>query len=548
MWSILVSTALAGTLDLDPWDLVRVDDPEHPDALLRSARGSVLAAPPAEGAWRVEAVPENDRVERSDRAGRVALSAEVPSRALAPDEALEAMAIGPWHQAGIDGSRGGNPVRVAIFDSQWEGLGAALSEGRLQTTGGVSTHDCHAHLSCAPPIDDLQPAFSWESGGHGLACAEVLSTVAPGVRLYLVRVSSQTALENAVAWARREGIELVSMSLSFFNGSFYDGTGDLAELMGELHDGGALMVTSAGNYATQHWAGPFRDTDGDGAHEFSADWPRLPVYLGAGSYRFMVSWDDFARCGRTDLDAFVYDDAGLLVGRSERRQVEGEAGCEPVERVRVTMQAAGWAWLELRRVAGAADVRVDVLARGGRVWEPVAAGSVADPGTSASVLTVGAVQAEGYATNPAESFSSQGPTHAGLPKPDLTGPDGLSTSVYGPLGFFGTSASTPAVTGALALLMHASPTLRPAEAARRLREHTLAEGVVWTEADPALGAGKVRLASPSGAPASCATLPGPAALLLLPLAIRRRRPLQGATMVDEARHGAAPRSPRQAPT
>lgn len=537
----------ASGADLDPWDLVRVDQPDHPDALLSSSRGSVLATAPADMAWRVEEIPWPDLL--------LAEELGLPSTVEAPSgeggtawEALDAMSIRPWHEAGVDGGRGGDPVRVAIFDTQWGGLTLAGTEGPLAGNPLISSHDCHTHRSCEPAIDDLRPFFSWESGGHGLACAEVILAVSPGVRLYLVRVSTQTALENAVDWASREGIEVVSMSMSFFNGSFYDGTGPIAEIMDRLHAGGALMVTSAGNYSTQHWSGAFRDLDRDGTHEFSDERRTLPVYLGAGTYRFMLSWDDFDRCGRTDLDAYVYADDGRVIGRSERLQQEGE-DCEPVERVRVNAEVEGWTYLEVRRASGADDVRLDVLARGGQVWEGRPGGSVTDPGTHPAVLTVGAVRADGYLSNDAESFSSQGPTLGGLDKPDLAGPDGLSTSVYGPTGFYGTSASTPAVVGAIALLMDQDPGIDAFEAARRLRSHTLSDDqAVWAAADPALGSGKVRLASPEGG-SRCAggLFFAPGLLLLAGLRSGQRHRQAGKILLARTRPSrwdAQPRKPR----
>lgn len=281
-----------GSVGLDPWDLVRVDQPDHPDALVSSSTGSVLAAAPTDLPWRVEEVPWPDLLlaeELGEPPGGATTSDPASQEGGTAWEALDAMGIRPWHEAGIDGNRGGDPVRVAIFDTQWGGLTLAGTDGPLAGNPQISSHDCHIHRSCEPAIDDLLPAFSWESGGHGLACAEVLLAVSPGVRLYLVRVSTQTALENAVDWASREGIEVVSMSMSFFNSSFYDGTGPMAEIMDRLHAGGALMVTSAGNYSTQHWSGELRDLDGDGIHEFSDERRTLPVYLGAGTYRFMLS-------------------------------------------------------------------------------------------------------------------------------------------------------------------------------------------------------------------------------------------------------------------
>ena len=56
-----------------------------------------------------------------------------------------------------------------------------------------------------------------------------------------------------------------------------------------------------------------------------------------------------------------------------------------------------------------------------------------------------------------EPFSSQGPTNDGRIKPELAAPDGVTTMTYGSTNFYGTSASSPHVAGAAALLWSRSP-------------------------------------------------------------------------------------------
>ena len=91
-----------------------------------------------------------------------------------------------------------------------------------------------------------------------------------------------------------------------------------------------------------------------------------------------------------------------------------------------------------------------------------ATGSVTEPGSSPDALAVGAACWRGTAI---ESFSSRGPTIGGVIKPDLTGPDRVSTKTYGAAGstctaaggFPGTSAAAPHVAGAAALVKGAYP-------------------------------------------------------------------------------------------
>ena len=83
-------------LVVDPWSLVRVEDPNYPGAETHSATGSVLLEPPPPGiAWTEEDVPVTD--------------------SFVAEEALAALAVHPWHDGGFTGAG----VKVAVFDLQW---------------------------------------------------------------------------------------------------------------------------------------------------------------------------------------------------------------------------------------------------------------------------------------------------------------------------------------------------------------------------------------------------------------------------------------------
>jgi len=502
----------ASVLDDAAWELVRVDVPDHPEALISSERGSMLAGPPSDGvAYRPVSIPEVDT-------------------AYVAWEGVDALQTEAWVEAGYDGAG----VRVAVFDVQWFN-----AELRPEELGDVETWDCGAHDSCEIPMDTLRPWQSYEEGSHGVACAEVIRDLAPGVELHLVRVNGLTTLENAVGWAIRHDVDLISMSMSMFSESFYDGTGSVNELMGDLADAGVLMVTSSGNYADEHWVEQFRDDDLDGWHEFRGASEYLPVWLdGGGRGRLMVNWDQYHHCGDTDLDVYVWDADGNLAGRSEGRQIVEEKGCYPSERVSAYALTSGWHYLQVRRAAGDPAVRFSIFARGSTLYDAMPEGSIADPGTHPSVFTVGAVRASNYIGNSVEYFSSQGPTHGGLFKPDIAGPDGLSSSVYGATGFYGTSASTPAVTAALAILMSADPELGPYEAADRLMAYAVDERATFDAPDNALGAGYARLPPLQVGHRGCGDRPLLLPVLLWwPLAVLRRRlssspPLRSPTRCD----------------
>jgi subtilisin family serine protease len=494
-------------LPVDPWSLVRVDQPDLPGAEATSDRGSLLLEPPTDLPYRVEPVPEIDQIDASELD---------PEGLWLSEESRDVLRAQEWLDRGYDGEG----LKIAIFDVQWFNTEEGWHEAEL---GDYSTQDCFAHRSCELPMDTLRPRYSFEVGSHGVACAEVVRDLAPAAELFLVRVNGLTTLENASQWAARNDIDLVSMSLSFFNESFYDGTGPLNAAVAPIAAEGGLLVTSAGNYAMEHWSEPWNDLNLDGFHDFPWGYSYLPIYYGEGGQRLQLTWNDYANCGDADIDLYLYNDEGELLGRSNIRQSTDGDSCGPVERINFTMQEEGWTYLLVQLVHGDPRLEFDVMSRNGEVWQSMAGSSLTDPGSAADVFTVGAVRADGYATNGPESFSSHGPSHAGLPKPDIAGPDGLTSSIYGPVGFYGTSAATPAVTGALALVMSAFPEKSPREAADWLAAHAASERSGWQEADPGLGAGRARLPSPPGT--SNPICGGGGALLLMPLvgSLRRRR-------------------------
>jgi hypothetical protein len=97
-------------------------------------------------------------------------------------------------------------------------------------------------------------------------------------------------------------------------------------------------------------------------------------------------------------------------------------------------------------------------------WSPpleyfVPAGSIGSPASSPAAFAVGALC---WQSRSLEPYSSQGPTVDGRVKPDIVGHDSVSGSTYGgfsscPSAFAGTSASSPEVAGAAALVKQAYP-------------------------------------------------------------------------------------------
>lgn len=473
--------------------LIRVEDPDFPGAVARSATASLLTEPPPAGTpWSWEP--------------------DVRADGWPSYLTFDAVNAEEWHDAGFRGQG----VKAAIFDLHY--FGATLDDDVL---GPVDTWDCYAHASCELAFDAEKPQYGFEEGDHGFACAEIVHELAPEAELNLVRVNGLTTLQSAADWAIRHDIDVISMSLSFFNASMYDGTGPFADVVKRLVANDVLLVTSAGNSARQHWEGDWRDGDGDGRMDFDGDNGLLLDVN--GSVSVYVNWNEYGRCGDSDLAAKLYDAEGFIVGKSDAPQSREKDQCSPVERVSGSSDLGEPLRLEVRanRLV-TAGLHVHVFAQSGAILGSMPQGSIVDPGNHAGAFTVGAVRADGYLTNGVESFSSQGSAFNTALKPDIAGPDGLDATVYGAEGFFGTSAATPAVAGTVALLMSSQDGMTSREAADRLSAWALRDGETRLH-DDAVGAGKVRLPTLEHGVAGCGRGPLVALLPLLSLGRRRRR-------------------------
>jgi subtilisin family serine protease len=445
-----------------------VEEPNYPGGIIFSETATVLEGPPPDGvAYRHESLAEPDRFVGA--------------------EALEGTGANAWQQRGATGTG----VKVAVFDVGWSGVGLDPS-----LWSGAQLHDCVDDRSCRRPFDVYWPTDGADQGAHGMACAELVSQVAPDADLHLVRVNGMTAFENAVDWAIREGVHVISMSMSFYNASFYDGTGPFREWADRLAAHDVLLVTSAGNNARSHWTGPYVDPDGDGRMSFDGE-SSLWTYQEEGRSTWYLNWSQHDRCGSTDLGLRVVDTSSgerVILGQADALQSTGADGCEPVERLRAYVPQEGWYRLEVFANRGRLEgVDVDVLARKGQIYPAQPWGSITEPALHRSVMAVGAVRADGYLVNDLEPFSSWGPTHGGVAKPDIVGPDGLTSSVYGTKGFYGTSASTPVVAGLVALILSEDPEQTPHEAARQLERWAWSSGPSLGGADMGEGAGRARL-------------------------------------------------------
>lgn len=378
-----------------------------------------------------------------------------------------------WHEAGIKGQG----VKVAIIDGGFKGyqrlLGSELPPAeRVIVRSFTRDEDIEA--------DER----------HGTAVAEIVYDLAPEATFYLVNFDTDVDFRNAVDFLISEGVQIINTSLGFFTGCPWEGTGIIEPAVKRARDAGIFWATSIGNSATEHWQGIFDDPDKDGFHNFLGDDEGLTIDVDTdevGEVTAILSWED--KCGKAteNYELLLFDDADRRRASSSQLRMGW-----PSRLLVFTPRESGRYHLKIRqrtatRPTAQLDLTVVDLEPEYSVWE----GSVGvfEPAISPSAYSVGAVD---FRNDSARRYSSRGPTKDGRIKPDFAAPDGVRTVSFRP--FFGTSAASPHVAGATALVKSARPNWGPKEIADFLASRAVDRGDDGP--DNTYGVGRIALGEP----------------------------------------------------
>ena len=390
-------------------------------------------------------------------------------------EGVSVTGAGVWHEAGYRGQS----VRVGVLDLGFDGYRSLLGS------------DLPENVVSASFVYDTEPDSSGEV--HGTACAEIVHEMAPDAELYFAYYDSTlVSMGQAVEWLLSQNVQIISNSTSGVVGPM-DGSDESAEMVDDAASRGVLWVNSSGNAAEEHYRGHFTDSDGDGLHEFPDGTERMGLYLYAPEVLIALNWDDWEHVTE-DYDLFLYDDQGDLVGSSEDIQ-SGLAGQGASELLVGNDVAEGNYYVSVRAHSTTRPGMLDLYTLGAAPEFPVADHSLGSPSDARGALAVGATEIHG---DRLATYSSQGPTNDGRLKPELSAPAGVSSSSYAPQVFNGTSASTPHVAGAAALVWSAFPDYSAAQVREYLEGHALDLGPPGP--DDAFGHGRLQLPAPPAQP------------------------------------------------
>ena len=299
--------------------------------------------------------------------------------------------------------------------------------------------------------------YSGESK-HGTACTEIAYDIAPDAEYHLLRIEDLVDFENAKDYCLQNGVQVVSFSGLWPSTGYGDGEGLACDIVNDAADNGILWVNAAGNLAQRQLEKPWLDGDGDGWHDFGPGQEVLPLEETevGDSIVLWLTWNEWPR-SHNDYDLYL-----CRLGDSEELEIVAEStttqeGSEPIESIEFEVPSDGTYAVMVAKSPDARPQRFKVISGHQNLGSGSLYSTIGVPGDARGALTVGAVDAYQWHEGPLEPYSSRGPTADGRLKPDLVGPTGISTSVFGRNGFKGTSGATPNVAGAAALLKSAYP-------------------------------------------------------------------------------------------
>jgi hypothetical protein len=354
------------------------------------------------------------------------------------------------------------------------------------------------------PVILLDPLPQYPGSDEGRAMLQVVHDIAPKAALYFrTGFRGPNDLAIGIKHLQEAGCNVIVDDITYVNESFFQ-DGPVAKMVDSVKKLGVTYLTSAGNFANNSQSQNFKAVsapagfpDSARAHDFSGTGDIYQhIKLKPGSYTIALQWEDSSYSSglthtgtKNDFDIYLTDMSGnIICGYNRDNTLNG--GGDPFEflayTVSSTVTEADANILIIRANKGTTAPRFKyIIFRGDAVITEWQAGTstIVGHANAAGAITVGAIN---YFRTPAftapvcspnpktktnsliASYSSTGGTLISgetnpRPKPDITAPDGVNTSVNmgadhcGDIdahsNFFGTSAAAPNAAATAALLI-----------------------------------------------------------------------------------------------
>jgi hypothetical protein len=410
------------------------------------------------------------------------------------------------HAAGFNGTG----IKVAIIDS-------GFSANNIHIMNNIAPNGIWFASGC----DDLA-CNNELGPTHGTAVAEIVVDMAPAVELYLYSIVFSTDFATAIDDAILKDVDIITASLGFpdefgENKFLRDGTSLSAKKVNEAQANQTIVTIAAGNSGEAHWSGfytpnatrlgPNLESDlfdpnngivcnifnftseecieiqvyesvmmFDSSATNSSMQACLPISYERGK-PIDISWSAFPVTDQ-DYDFFIYDSTANNFLNSDAQAIAVENGDDIPRTVTSTLDVVSQQDVCLVIAAASTNsthlFHIDTDFRTNSTinlpdFDPGRFGSISTPADAAGAFTIGAVDFNNststYTDDEIRTYSSLGPTDDGRTaegaqgriKPEICGPDGTSSTQFGGI-FTGTSAATPHVAGALALLIEENRT------------------------------------------------------------------------------------------
>lgn len=348
-------------------------------------------------------------------------------------------------------------------------------------------------------------------GDEGTAMLQVVHDIAPDAELFFSdRGSSQIEFVQAMDQLISDGCRIICDDITYVEPFFEDGY-IARNIRDRVLSYDILYITSAGNFAQEHYQAPFHGYMNQGYlwHDFQGTNGSKDLKFTAPPHsagHVILQWDDRFSESSNNYDLFLYNDEMREIGRSVKIQ---DGDDDPMEYCRFINENDSSKNFFVRVVQAGGEnrtIELYVLPVGGSqvLMDPcVPEDSMFGQQAVPEAISVGAVIPDLNRTK-IEPYSSRGPITIKYPtpelrqKPELSAPDNVLVSTgKGILGSFsGTSASAPHIAGISALLWEADPDLKAQDIKNKLINASQVSGSGW---DPATGYGipDARLLIPS---------------------------------------------------
>jgi len=394
------------------------------------------------------------------------------------------------------------------------GVIVGVMSDTVKTSGGT---DMIAYLKSTGDLGAGSYALPGQDGGagssEGSAMMEIVQDLAPGATvIFATAFAGQQSFADNIRALKAAGASIIVDDVSYFaEPAFQDGV--ISQAVNDVTAAGAIYFSAAANSGnltsgtSGTWEGDFKPGVTSGPplplgytlHDFGGG-QNYDVLAAASTY-IDLKWSDPVAGSTNDYDLFVLNSTGTTILCASTTIQNGAQ--DPLEGCYGTSRAAGTR-IVVAQKGGAAQraIRIDThrgvltLATTGSTYgHNAAANTQSIAAVNWNSAKTGAKPFVGGASNPTETFSSDGPrkvfyTPSGTPltpgnflfgtnggstlvKPDFAAADGAVSVTPGFKPFYGTSAAAPHAAAIAALVKSARPDYTPAQVIAAMRATAL---------------------------------------------------------------------------